>query len=91
MVHHIVPRTAKYFTFLAFFMSGSYAPVVLMPRPLRYFYACDVPSEQIKLSFFPTKNPVDVRREVVYLLQRKRCRILGCIKSLRMYVDCTDS
>ncbi len=30
-----------------------------------YFYACNVPSKLIKLSFFSTKNPVDVRREVV--------------------------
>jgi hypothetical protein len=31
-----------------------------------YFYACNVPSEQIKLSFFSRqKNPVDVCREVV--------------------------
>jgi hypothetical protein len=31
-----------------------------------YFYGCDVLSEQKKMIFFPTKNPVDVRREVVY-------------------------
>jgi hypothetical protein len=35
MVYHIVPRTAKYLRFLAFLVSGSYAPVVLMPCPLR--------------------------------------------------------
>jgi hypothetical protein len=37
-----------------------------------YFYACDVPSEQIKLSFFPAKNPVDVRREVVQSREAKK-------------------
>jgi hypothetical protein len=38
MVHHIIPRTAKYLIFLAILVSGSYAPVVLMPRPLRLFF-----------------------------------------------------
>jgi hypothetical protein len=36
MVHHIIPRTANYLRFSAFLVSGSYAPVILMPRPLRY-------------------------------------------------------
>ncbi len=33
-VIHIVPRTANYHRFLAFLVSGSYAPVVFMPRLL---------------------------------------------------------
>jgi hypothetical protein len=32
MVVHIVPTTANYLSFFAFLVSGSYAPVVLMPR-----------------------------------------------------------
>jgi hypothetical protein len=35
-VVHIVPTTANYLRFLAFLVSGAYAPVVLMPRLLRY-------------------------------------------------------
>ncbi len=35
----IVPRTANYLRFLAFIVSGSYAPVVLRPRLLWCFYA----------------------------------------------------
>ncbi len=35
-VIHIVPRTANYLRFLAFLVSGSYAPVVLMSCLLRY-------------------------------------------------------
>jgi hypothetical protein len=30
-------------------------------------------------------------KKAMYLLQCKRCRILACIKLLRMYVGCTDS
>ncbi len=36
-VIHIIPRTANYLRFLAFLVSGSYAPVVLMPHLLQYF------------------------------------------------------
>ncbi len=36
VVVHNVPTTANYLRFLAFLVRGSYAPVVLMPRPLRY-------------------------------------------------------
>jgi hypothetical protein len=32
MVIYIVPMTDNYLRFLAFLVSGSYAPVVLMPR-----------------------------------------------------------
>jgi hypothetical protein len=31
-VVHIIPTTANYLRFLAFLVSGSYAPVVLMPQ-----------------------------------------------------------
>ncbi len=33
---HTVPRTANYLRFSAILVSGSYAPVVLMPRRIRY-------------------------------------------------------
>jgi hypothetical protein len=32
---HIVPTTANYLRFLAILVSGSYAPVVIMPRRIR--------------------------------------------------------
>ncbi len=38
-VIHIVPRTADYLRFMAFLVSGSYAPVVLMPHLLWQSFA----------------------------------------------------
>ncbi len=55
-VIYIVPRTANYLRFLAFLVSGSYAPVVLMPRwfVCPVFYGMLINSSSVVLLFVIT-------------------------------------
>jgi hypothetical protein len=70
MVHHIIPRTANYLRFLAFLVSGSYAPVVLSPvhygREHKEFTL-------MGLLYGTNLNLVNLCCDVIFSLIRKIC------------------